>query len=79
MSAATQYAMQRYPTPPPRTRAVRLRMKMEQRLEKAGAKAEAILTKLMQSGKLLPGSLDKVGVCPPNYGGLPRPQLWFCY
>lgn len=33
---------------------------MQQTLEKAGAKAEAILRKLVESGKLQPGSLGKV-------------------
>ena len=47
-------------------------MKMEQRLEKAGAKAEAILTRLMRSGKLLPGSLDKVSASLPYDDGLPQ-------
>ena len=56
----TLYAMQRHPTPPPKSRAERRRGKMQQTIEKAGAKAEAILRKLVESGKLQPGSLGKV-------------------
>ena len=54
-----------HPAPGPRTRAVRKRGKMLQSLQKASAKSEAILLKLVECGKLQPGSIDRVRVCPP--------------
>lgn len=35
---------------------------MQQTIEKASTKAETILVKLVECGKLLPGSLDRVSV-----------------
>ncbi len=40
---------------------------MQQSIEKAGAKAEAILKKMVESGKLHPGSLGKVSTLAPNH------------
>lgn len=48
------------PVPGPRTKAMRKRGKMLQSLQKAGAKSEVILLKLVECGKLQPGSIDKV-------------------
>ena len=56
------YGLQRYPAPPSRTRDIKRRTKMQQSIEKAGTKAETILIKLVECGKLLPGSLDRVRV-----------------
>lgn len=46
--------------PAPKTRAVRKCEKMLQTLRKASAKSEVILVKLVERGKLQPGSLNRV-------------------
>lgn len=64
LSLAAQVASaqitQAYPAPPPKSRAVRKRDKVLQTLEKASAKSEVILIRLMECGKLQPGSLERV-------------------
>ena len=49
-----------HPVPSPRTRAARKREKMLQSLQKASAKSEVFLMKLVKCGKLPPGSIDRV-------------------
>ena len=49
-----------HPAPAPQARAVRKREKMLQSLQKATAKSELILLKLVECGKLQPGSIDRV-------------------
>ena len=57
---ADQLSVKSHVAPSPRTRAVRKRIKMLQSLQKASAKSEVILLKLVECGKLQPGSIDKV-------------------
>ncbi len=48
---------------------------MQQSIEKAGTKAETILIKLVECGKLLPGSLDRVRVLVLDIPFLAPPKI----